>query len=121
MNTLWGSLLLAGAGILVLLDRFWGCTSAWVRYVRAAQELSGALDAFRIDLESHKLFSDRGEPDAEQAQAMIERCRAFLVQVRSIVRKETDAWAAEFQNVLAQIEGATRQRLPNHNHLARTR
>jgi hypothetical protein len=112
LDPLWAAFLLAGAGILVLLDRFWGCTSAWVRYVLAAQELAETLDAFRMDWESHKLFWDRLDADAEQAQLMIDRCRTFLVHVRSVVRAETDAWATEFQNVLEQIEGATRARLP---------
>ena len=53
IEPLWAALLLAVAGILVLLDRFWGCTSAWVRYMLAAQEISAALDAFRIEWESH--------------------------------------------------------------------
>jgi hypothetical protein len=112
IDPLWAAFLLAGAGIFVLLDRFWGCTSAWVRYVLAAQELSAALDAFRMDWESHKLLWDRVEPDVEEAQLMIERCRGFLAHVRSVVRSETDAWATEFQNVLEQIESATRPRLP---------
>jgi hypothetical protein len=112
IDPLWGAFLLAGAGIFVLLDRFWGCTSAWVRYVLAAQEISSVLDAFRMDWESHKLLSDPLDPDVEQAQLMIDRCRSFLSHVRSVVRAETDAWAAEFQNVLEQIEGSTHPRVP---------
>jgi hypothetical protein len=112
IEPLWAALLLAVAGILVLLDRFWGCTSAWVRYMLAAQEISAALDAFRMDWESHKLLWEGVDSDVEQAQVTIDRCRSFLSGVRSVVRTETDAWATEFHKVLEQIDGATRPRLP---------
>ncbi len=109
IDPLGSALALAVAGILVLLDRFWGCTSAWVRYVRAGQELAGSLDAFRIDWELHKLDWEPHEPDVEAARAMLDRCRTLLARVRDVVRQETDAWASEFQRVLEQIElaGAT--------------
>ena len=110
IEPLWAALLLTVAGILVLMDRFWGCTSAWVRYMLAAQEISAALDAFRMDWESHKLLWDGLEVDVEQAQATIDRCQRFLDRVRSVVRTETDAWATEFHKVLEQIESATRPR-----------
>jgi hypothetical protein len=108
IDPLWGAFALALAGILVLLDRFWGCTSAWVRYTLALQELSEALDAFRIDWEGSKVLWAGDDPDPEQARAMIDQCKAFLRRVRSVVRKETDAWAAEFQSVLEQIDAVTK-------------
>ena len=110
VDPLWAAVLLAVAGILVLLDRFWGCTSAWVRYMLAAQDITAALDAFRIDWECHKLVCDGGDLDVEQAQAMIDRCQQFIVHVRSVVRSETDAWSTEFHKILEQIESATRPR-----------
>lgn len=111
VEPLWAAFQLAIAGLLVLLDRFWGFTSAWVRYLRAAQALTTALDAFRIDWESHKLAQADGDPDQEQTQARIDRCKTFLLQVRAVVRRETEAWAREFQNVLEEIEGATQPSL----------
>jgi hypothetical protein len=113
IDPLWAALLLAEAGILVLLDRFWGCTSAWVRYMLAAQEISAALDAFRMEWESHKLLWEGLPVDVEQAQATIDRCRSFLDGVRSVVRTETDSWATEFHKILEQIDGATRPRIPS--------
>jgi SMODS and SLOG-associating 2TM effector domain 2 len=110
INPLWAALLLTMAGILVLLDRFWGCTSAWVRYMLAAQEVAAALDAFRMECESHKLAWDGDEVDVEQAQAMIDGCKVFLGRVRSVVRTETDTWATEFHKILEQIESAARPR-----------
>lgn len=111
IEPLWAAILIAAAGILVLLDRFWGCTSAWVRYMLAAQEISALLDAFRMEWESQKLLWEGLEVDVEQAQMTIDRCRSFLDHVRSVIRSETDSWATEFHKVLEQIEGVTRPRL----------
>ena len=110
VNPLWAALLLATAGILVLLDRFWGCTSAWVRYMLAAQEIASALDAFRMEWESHRLLWDGLVIDVEQAQATIDSCQVFLGRVRSVVRTETDTWATEFHKILEQIETTARPR-----------
>lgn len=112
IDPLWAAFLLAVAGILVLLDRFWGCTSAWVRYVRAGQELVLALDTFRVEWERHKLAWDPSMEDLEAAQIMLECCRLFLVQVRTVVRQETETWASEFQHVLEQIDRTTSEGAP---------
>jgi hypothetical protein len=120
IDPLWAALLLAVAGILVLLDRFWGCTSAWVRYMGAAQEITAALDAFRIQWESHKLLWDGLQVDVEQAQATIDSCQSFLDRVRSVVRTETDTWVTEFHKILEQIESGTRPR-PDVNLLPPSR
>lgn len=112
LDPLWGALLLAGAGLLVLLDRFWGFTRSWVRSALAAQEVAAALDVFRIDWEAARLTGDGAEPDVETTQAALERCRRFLLEVRAIVRRETHAWAADFECTLAQIDTSARSRLP---------
>jgi hypothetical protein len=78
-----------------------------VRYVRAGQDLALALDTFRVEWERHKLALDPNAEDLEAAQAMLACCRDFLVQVRAVVRQETEAWAAEFQHVLEQFDRTT--------------
>jgi hypothetical protein len=106
VDPLWAAVALTVAGVLILLDRFWGFTSAWVRYMVACHELTAALDAFRIDWARHKLRLAGGEPSAEQADAMILECRKFLSEVRAIVGSETRIWAREFQRVLEQVDAA---------------
>jgi hypothetical protein len=108
VDPLWAAVALTAAGTLILLDRFWGFTSAWVRYMVASQELTAALDAFRIDWARHQLRWGGGEPEVEQVDAMIGECREFLMRVRSVVGSETRIWAREFQRVLEQVDGAIR-------------
>jgi conflict system pore-forming effector with SLATT domain len=51
----WATVALAIAGLLVLLDRFWGFTSAWVRFMLSEQELGDALRKFQFDWEQDKI------------------------------------------------------------------
>lgn len=108
IQPLWAAVALAAAGLMILLDRFWGCTSGWVRYLLAGQEASNALERFRLDWQSAIIAWGTQGPTAEQAQAMVALAKSFLVQVQGIVREETKGWAAEFQSMLQQIEEAAK-------------
>jgi hypothetical protein len=100
----WATVALAIAGLVVLLDRFWGFTSAWVRFMLSQQELGEALRKFQFDWEEDKISWDGPEPTIKQATAMIASCKMFMMQVHTIVRRETNLWASEFQNVITIVD-----------------
>ena len=108
IQPLWAAVALAAAGLMVLLDRFWGCTSGWVRYLLAGQEASNALEQFRLDWQSAVIAWDSQGPTTEQAQGLVALAKDFLVQLQGIVREETRGWAAEFQTMLTQIDEAAK-------------
>lgn len=105
----WSTVALGIAGILVLLDRFLGLTRGWVRFMVAGQEIGEKLEAFRMDWEAGKLAWKQAEPDAEEARAMLEKAKAFLLQVHGVVRQETMGWADEFQKALQETDQAARE------------
>jgi low affinity Fe/Cu permease len=45
----WATVALAIAVALVALDRFFGFSSAWARYMATGQAISAALNQFRLD------------------------------------------------------------------------
>jgi SMODS and SLOG-associating 2TM effector domain 2 len=100
----WATVALGVAGLLVLLDRFWGFTSAWVRFLLAQQELSEALRNFEFDWAKEKILWAGTEPNIPQATAMIVSSKTFILQVHSIVRRETNLWASEFQNAITMVD-----------------
>jgi SMODS and SLOG-associating 2TM effector domain 2 len=100
----WATVALGIAGLLVLLDRFWGFTSAWVRFMLSQQELGEALSKFEFEWEQDKISWEGQEPTVKQASAMIANCKAFMLQIHAIVRRETNMWAAEFQSVVAMVD-----------------
>lgn len=103
-----GYLLLAVAAGLVLLDKYFGYSTGWMRYIVAIQAIEKAREAFRLDWAalSRKLLTV-AEQTPEQTEAigrMIERVRSVIVEVKEQTEKETQAWIQEFQTNLAQFE-----------------
>lgn len=97
------SLLLGLAAGLLGLDRFFGFSSGWVRYVLTATAMQGALEEYRLDwqiMSSHLAKP----PSSNQIEALLDRAKSFRATIAGMVLDETKSWAAEFQNNLAQLE-----------------
>lgn len=110
----WASIAVAGALLLITLDRFAGFTSAWVRYLLAGQELGQILEAFRMEWEEEKLAWGGPQPTLEQTKVMVAKCKAFLIRVHALIREETLEWAVEFENVVRQIDRAAKPAAKEH-------
>ncbi len=93
------TLLLALAGLFVSIDSLGGFTSGWVRYMLAQQKIERARDAFLMEWNALKLGSSN-------AQALLDRAKAYLLTVGKVVDDETQEWATEFQNALKELERA---------------
>jgi hypothetical protein len=99
----WSSAALAVAAALVILDRFFGFTSAWIRYVTTELKIRQVLEEFQMDCEIARAAWPDGKPTADHVQQMLARCKAFVTQVQGIVVDETNMWAREFQDTLKQL------------------
>lgn len=104
----WSTVAAGIAVLFILLDKFWGFTGAWVRFMVTEQALGEALTAFRIDWESKKLAWGGTEPSQEQVREMIAESKAFLAQIHKVVQQETNTWVTEFQGVVTQQEQAAK-------------
>lgn len=102
---LWATILVGAAGGLLGLDRAFGFSSAWARYVLAATEITRRLAEFRMDwLTLSAVASQNMPPSADQVAALLQKAKEFRLAVEAIVVQETKDWATEFQNNLAQLE-----------------
>jgi hypothetical protein len=103
-----GYLLLAWAGGLVLLDRYFGYSTGWMRYIVAMQAIEKSREAFRLDWAGlTRTLASAKAGSAEQSdvvERMIQRARAVILEVKDQSEKETQAWVLEFQTNLAQLE-----------------
>lgn len=104
IEPVWASIVLGVAAALVVLDRFFGFTTSWIRYISAELHLRQILDEFRFDWEAEVASWKSVTPSDEQVQKALARCRAFATQVNGIVREETNLWVAEFQDTLKQLD-----------------
>ena len=103
VNPLWSSLLVGIAAALFGIDRAFGFSSGWTRYVLAATTIKKAAAEFGMDWEALCANSD-DPPKKEQIPPFVQRAKDFRVAVEAIVLQETQEWAAEFQSNLAQLE-----------------
>jgi hypothetical protein len=99
-----GYLFLGLAAACIGLDRFFGFSSGWMRYIATMMSLERALSEFRLDWAMMVAkFGDK-EPTPDQVQLMIQRLKDFLVSVDAQIADETQAWVSEFRTNLAEIE-----------------
>jgi hypothetical protein len=102
-NGLWASLLLGIAAALLGLDKGFGFSSGWARYVLTATNIRKSLEEFRLDWTV--LRAKAGSSlTAENVAPLIERARQFRSDIEGLVLQETKDWVTEFQSTMAQME-----------------
>lgn len=99
-----GYLLLAVAAGCVAMDRFFGYSTGWIRYITTALALEKSLDEFRLEWARHIAKLRGAAPTAAELDQLILTCETFSLAIRSQVEQETHAWVAEFESNLAQLE-----------------
>jgi hypothetical protein len=100
----WASVFLALAAGAVAIDRFFGFSSAWMRFMASELRLRRALDDFELEWSATRAGWGGEAPDATRAQEMLGRARTFLAQVADIVKEETDQWLTEFNENIRQLD-----------------
>lgn len=108
----WGYLLLALAAGTIAYDRFFGYSSAWLRYVATATLIQGELSDFRVAWAQELAAIGDREPTADELNALIGRVREFVGRVNEAVRLETDSWRSEFDNRMGELEVGLQGRPP---------
>jgi hypothetical protein len=106
----WTVVLFGMAGALLLLDRFFGFTSGWMRYIVAELQLKQIMEEFQLDWETERAGWEGKNPSKAQALQLLARCKAFVSQVNTIVREETDAWVQEFQSTIKYLDESIKAR-----------
>jgi hypothetical protein len=91
------------AAAMLGLDKAFGYSSGWTRYVLTATAMTTVLQEFRMDWLSLRAALAVPPTPAQQA-AMIQRAKALVITIQAMVVQETKDWAAEFQSNMAQME-----------------
>jgi hypothetical protein len=93
------------AAALLLLDRFFGASTGWVRYITAGLALNDLRDeleaSWRLECST---WTNKVEPNIDQTKHALTLLHGFIARVNEVVRVETEAWKAEFQSALQQVE-----------------
>ncbi|MEW6271163.1 MAG: DUF4231 domain-containing protein [Thermodesulfobacteriota bacterium] len=106
IDATWASILLAGAATAVGLDRFFGFSSAWMRFITAKMQLEHLREQFDIDWQASVAAWEGRPPTKEQTLGSLAVLKKFLLEAHRIVRDETELWIREFQDSLQQVDVA---------------
>src|SRR4051812_11457226 len=91
-----GYLLIGLAAGCMALDRYFGYSTAWIRYVTTAMAIEKSLEEFRLDWTRQMAILRGASPTPEQLTTLIQTCGGFSLAIRSQVEQETKAWVVEF-------------------------
>jgi len=105
-----GYLLIGLGAACIALDRYFGYSSGWIRYITTALVIERSVDEFRLDWARSMAVLQGGQPTTEQLDKLFYLCRQFAVGVHAQVEQETNAWVLEFQSSLSQLEKELKSR-----------
>jgi hypothetical protein len=104
----WGYLAFALAGAAMAFDRFFGLSSAWMRYLLAEMALQRILQDMRLQRTAlHAARAGRAASAAE-IQAELRLLATAAHAVHAEVERETIAWVSEFQSNVAELSALAR-------------
>ena len=100
----WSAIFLACAALMLALDRFFGFSTAWMRYIDTQLRLQQVLQDFKLDWESEKASWQGEVPTKDQTNKMLTLAKTCLDKTSELVQQETTKWIQEFQDALRQID-----------------
>jgi hypothetical protein len=100
---LWASLFLGVAAALLGLDKGFGFSSGWARYVLTATSIRKSLEEFRLDWAALRAKAGTSLT-ADTVAPLIDRAKQFRSDIEGLVLQETKDWVTEFQSTMAQME-----------------
>lgn len=102
-SPIWATVFLSfGAGALAV-DRIFGFSNAWMRYMKTQMLLECKLDDFEYLWEMESIKAQGEIPTNEQVQARVAQCATFRREVAKIVEEETSVWVQEFQSAMQSL------------------
>lgn len=99
----WSAVALALAATCVGLDRYFGFSSGWMRFMAAEQRLVRQRHDFEYSW-NQLLATESGTPTGDDVVKLVGLAHANVLVVQDIVAGETSDWLAEFRGALADAE-----------------
>jgi hypothetical protein len=97
---------------LLILDKFIGASSAWIRFTMAETALKELRDelsmAWMLETATWGESKPPAEPTVEQTKHALTTLQTFVLRANQIVHDETNQWKTEFQGALQQIDDSAK-------------
>jgi hypothetical protein len=101
-----GYVALGLAAAILGFDKFFGFSSAWMRYMLTQIRLQKKFAEFQLEWLKRRSFVGK-DLSKEQAQELFSFLQAFQVDLLAEVEQEIQSWVAEFQSNLLQLDKAS--------------
>jgi low affinity Fe/Cu permease len=103
----WATVALAIAIAMIALDRFFGFSSAWARYMATGQAISAVLNQFRLDWQRYSSQLPMDRLTEENVDRLLDLAKALVKKTDDLIQAETSQWVTEFREALDDIERST--------------
>ncbi len=100
-----GYVLILASGACMLVNRLFGYSSGWMRYLRAAFTLKRQLEEFQLDWALVRSEMGGDPVDPKQTARLLNGLKRMTQQMNRLVEEETDLWLREFGSELDGAEG----------------
>ena len=104
----WGYVFILGAGTCVALDKLFGFSTNWIRFVDAATKIETLLGRFRIEWYKQMALADIGAHPGDAVTKLFDTLLDFTAKTRDVIEKETGDWIAEFRSNLTKLAEDTK-------------
>ena len=103
LDPAWATVAITVAITAIGLDKFFGYSSAWMRFITTEIKVDGKIEQFRLSIENEKFSWAGVAPTFEQGRAMLNIIVQFLNETSEIVKDETNTWMVEFQSAIQKF------------------
>jgi hypothetical protein len=104
----WGYFSLAVAAGAMAMDRFFGFSSAWMRYITAELAIQERLQKLRFTWAASQLALAGRSPTAEEVREALTVLADAAAGIGEELRRETLSWAEEFQANVSELRTLAR-------------
>ncbi len=104
----WGYVFLVAAGSCVAVDKLFGFSTCWIRFVDAAMRLQTVLGKFRVEWYRQMVLADLEKQGPAGVGKLFDTLLDFTAKIREVIEKETGDWIAEFRSNLTKLAEDTK-------------
>jgi hypothetical protein len=113
IDPLWSSVALVLAVGSAGLDRFFGFSTCYMRYLNTELLLQRLTHEFQIDFQARLFKLETEELNKDDVKEGLNHCKEFVLNVHNVVQAETASWTKEFTAVIDDIDKSARLQTRN--------
>ena len=103
-DAFWGYPALGLGAACIGLDRAFGFSSSWMRYLSAAAAVQKTLIEYQLKWAELTASWGGGGPDVGQMHSAVKEIIAFAAKLSDLVADETETWITEFRGNVGLLE-----------------